>query len=172
MEIGELANCTRSTTKQNTTHIEMKIHVRTSWSFPTTGCKYSFYMQRTKFVHIYSIVLWNQLVLYRVCRRAKNENISLIFCNGQFPMSNTECYIILDLCIRQHSYLKKSMKKPSLMEAFKRRHKFFQRHFMYLLDVMISKVFNLQNDNKTIQIIYYSVLISTNHCISYQIKSQ
>ena len=158
MEIGELANCTRSTTKQNTTHIEMKIHVRTSWSFPTTGCKYSFYMQRTKFgTYIFHRFMELVSALQSMQKNKENGNISLIFCNGQFPMSNTGCYIILDLCIRQHSYLKKSMKKPSLMEAFKRRHKFFQRHFMYLLDVMISKVFNHQNDNKTIQIIYYSV---------------
>ena len=124
MEIGELANCKRSTTKQNTTHIEMKIHVRTSWSFPTTGCKYSFYMQRTKFgTYIPSFYGISQCFTEYV-EEQKNENISLIFCNGQFPMSNTECYIILDLCIRQHSYLQKNMKEPSLMKAFKYRYYF------------------------------------------------
>ena len=125
MEIGELANCTRSTTKQNTTHIEMKIHVRTSWSFPTTGCKYTFYMQRTKFgTYIFHRFMELASALQSMQKSKENENISLIFCNGQFPMSNTECYIILDLCIRQHSYIQKNMKELSLTKAFKYRYYF------------------------------------------------
>ena len=49
MEIGEYKLRTIDNETEYETHIEMKIHIRTSWSFPTTGCKYSFYMQRTKF---------------------------------------------------------------------------------------------------------------------------
>ena len=126
MEIGELANCTRSTTKQNTTHIEMKIHVRTSWYFHTTGCKYSFYMQRTKFCTYIPSFYGISWCFTEYVEEQKNENISLIFCNGQFPMSNTECYIILDLCIRQHSYLKRKKRKTSLMEGFKSRYYSFE----------------------------------------------
>ena len=146
MEIGELANCTRSTTKQNTTHIEMKIHVRTSWYFPTTGCKYSFYMQRTKFcTYIFHRFMELVSALQSMQKSKKTKNISLIFCNGQFPMSNTECYIILDLCIRQHSYLERKKRKSSLMEGFKSRYYSFEYkslkvNNMYIIQISSSTI--------------------------------
>ena len=59
----QIAHDDRQWNRIRTSHIEMKIHreIRTSWSFSsTTGCKYSFYMQRTKFcTSIFHIVLWN-----------------------------------------------------------------------------------------------------------------
>jgi hypothetical protein len=58
--------------------------------FSTTGCKYSFYMQRTKFgTYIFHRFMELVSALQSMWKNKEHGNISLIFSNGQFPMSNT-----------------------------------------------------------------------------------